>query len=163
MTVPFNKTYVGCAVEATSGRALNGSRSTSDDMTLQKCAGLAAANNYAFYGLENFNECYLGNGLAGGGKIVDTETDITKSSCNKKCIGDFTQVCGGDNRLSVYSNPSYKPVQVVQKIGKYITKSCLQEPASGGRALKGASTTAADMTIDKCVKFCLGKMFRYAG
>lgn len=159
---PFNKTYVGCATEGTNGRALNGTRLVADDMTLAKCAGLAASNNYAYYGLENVNECYAGNGLASGAKIVDTATDVSKSRCTRRCAGDFSQICGDSGALSVYTNPTYKPVQVVPNVGKYKSKGCLQEPSSG-RALTGDSTTATDMTVEKCVKFCLGKRFKYAG
>ncbi|KAI4728135.1 WSC-domain-containing protein [Aureobasidium sp. EXF-10728] len=160
---PFNKTYVGCANEGNGGRALNISTLVNANMTLSTCAGFAAANNAAFYGLENNDECYIGNGLASGSKLVDTTTDYTKSSCYSRCAGNFTQICGGLGLLSVYSNPSYKPVQVVPNVGKYVSKQCLKEPANGGRALTGASTTDPLMTVEKCVKFCLGKRFKYAG
>jgi len=133
------------------------------NMTIAQCAALAAANNAAFYGLENADECYTGNGLASGGMIVDNTTDFTKSQCYSRCAGNFTQICGGGGKLSVYSNPSYKPVTVVPNVGKYKSKGCLQEPTSGSRALTGASMTDSLMTVEKCIKFCLGKRHKYAG
>jgi hypothetical protein len=160
---PFNSTYVGCASEGNNARTLNGTSLVNANMTLSQCVSLAAANNAAFYGLENANECYTGNGLASGGKIVDTTTDYTKSQCSNRCAGNFSQICGGSGLLSVYSNPSYKPVVVVPSVGKYQSKGCLREPTSGTRALTGASTTDPLMTVEKCVKFCLGKHFKYAG
>jgi hypothetical protein len=160
---PFNSTYVGCATEANNARALNGTSFTSPNMTLSQCAGLAAASNAAFYGLENADECYTGNGLASGGKIVDNTTDYTKSQCYSRCAGNFSQICGGGGLLSVYSNPTYKPVTVLPNVGKYQSKGCLVEPTSGARALTGASTTDTLMTVEKCIKFCLGKRLRYAG
>ncbi|THX42582.1 WSC-domain-containing protein [Aureobasidium pullulans] len=160
---PFNKTYVGCATEGSGGRALNSSTLINTNMTLAQCAAFAKTKNTAFYGLENFNECYVGNGLASGAKIVDTATDISLSKCRYRCVGNFSQVCGGSGALSVYSNPAYKPVQIVPNVGKYNSKGCVQEPTTGGRALKGGSTTATDMTVEKCIKYCLGKNFRFAG
>ncbi|KAG9688704.1 WSC-domain-containing protein, partial [Aureobasidium melanogenum] len=160
---PFNSTYVGCASEGINARALNGTSFSDANMTLSKCAGLAASNNAAFYGLENLDECYIGNGLASGGKILDTTTDHTQSSCTGRCAGNFSQICGGSGLLSVYSNPLYRPVQVVPSVGKYQSKGCLTEPTNGNRALAGASTTDPLMTVEKCVKFCLGKRFKYAG
>jgi hypothetical protein len=62
----------------------------------------------------------------------------------------------------VYSNPSYQPVVVVPSVGKYQSKGCLHEP-SGARALAGATYNDPLMTVEKCVKFCLGKRFKYAG
>jgi hypothetical protein len=159
---PFSKNYVGCASEGNGGRALNGPSLITADMTLANCSAFATANNYAFYGLENFNECYTGNALSSGAKIMDNSTDISHSSCYNRCAGNFSQVCGGQGALSVYSNPAYQPVQLVSSVGKYKSKGCLQEP-SNGRALGGASTTAADMSVEKCVKFCLGGRFKYAG
>ncbi|KAI5246626.1 WSC-domain-containing protein [Aureobasidium subglaciale] len=161
---PFNSTYVGCASEGTGGRALNGSSLSGLDMTLSKCAALANDKNLAFYGLENGNECYAGNALASNSSTQDTSTDCSKSSCRTRCVGNFSQICGGSRLLSVYENPNYKPVEVVANVGKYKSKGCLLEPTTGGaRALGGASTTDDAMTVDKCVKFCLGKRFKYAG
>jgi hypothetical protein len=159
---PFNKTYVGCASEGNNARALNGTSTVSANMTLSQCAALAVANNAAFYGLENADECYTGNGLASGGKLLDITTDYTKSQCSYRCAGNFSQICGGSGMLSVYSNPSYQPVVVVPSVGKYQSKGCLHEP-SGARALAGATYNDPLMTVEKCVKFCLGKRFKYAG
>ena len=161
---PFNSTYVGCASEGNNGRALNASSLTNANMTIARCATLAATNNAAFYGLENANECYIGNGLASGGMILDNTTDFTKSQCGYRCAGNFSQICGGSGKLSVYSNPAYKPVTIVPNVGKYKSKGCLLEPTTGGaRALTGASTTDSQMTVEKCIKFCLGKRHKYAG
>ncbi|CAC9885215.1 unnamed protein product, partial [Aureobasidium pullulans] len=98
-------------------------------------------------------------------------TDLTKSVIqltvpvapfNKTYVGCATEGSGG-RALNSSTNPAYKPVQIVPNVGKYNSKGCVQEPTTGGRALKGGSTTATDMTVEKCIKYCLGKNFRFAG
>lgn len=81
-----------------------------------------------------------------------------------RCTGAGDQLCGGPNALSLYKNLAFTPPVIKPLIGKYASKQCLTDPlASGGRSLQGASTTSSTMTADVCVKFCMGKRFRYAG
>lgn len=72
---------------------------------------------------------------------------------------------GGANALSLYKAVNYRAPRAKPSVGKYVTKGCLTDPdAIGGcRALLGASTASSSMTNDMCVKYCLGRKFRYAG
>lgn len=51
---------------------------------------------------------------------------------------------------------------VAQFIDTYRHQGCYSE-GSNGRALRGASDANDTMTVNSCVKYCLGKQFRYAG
>lgn len=47
--------YAGCATELSGGRALNGKAISTDDMTLENCAG--NCTGYQLFGIEYANEC----------------------------------------------------------------------------------------------------------
>ena len=160
---PYDDYYYGCATEGNNGRALNGSSFNSENMTIGSCKDKCQSDNYALYGLEFATQCWCGNALASGSRLVDIETSPARSSCNRRCAGDFAQICGQANLLSVYRNPAYTPVSVTRGSGKYAAKGCLTEP-SGGRALAGKFTVLETaMTPQRCIKFCLGSRFHYAG
>lgn len=66
--------------------------------------------------------------------------------------------------MSLFKNSTFIAPKIKSPIGKYVTKGCVTDPGgSGGRALQSASTTSTAMTADVCVKYCLGKRFKYAG
>jgi len=57
-------------------------------------------NESIWYNLRNFfyqrNECYCGDSYGKYGKVSESE-------CNFKCNGNFNEICGGVNRISIYS------------------------------------------------------------
>lgn len=159
---PYASTYIGCASEGTSGRALNGPTFTANNMTNEYCKAFCQTNNYMLYGLEYAEQCYCGNALTNGGAIVDKLPTMDGSTCNQRCAGNFSEVCGGGGALSVYNNTQYIKTAITPSVGKYLSKQCLTEPPSA-RALNGASMTSNAMTPNMCVKFCLGKQCHYAG
>ena len=161
---PLASNYLGCATDlVTSGqRALaNATLLNSVNMTIEMCATYCTVtNNYALYGLEYAGECYCGNALLNGGVLLSN----SDASCNVRCDGNNAEVCGGVGRLSVYNNMRYVAPRVVNNVGKYVTKGCLTDPNNGmGRALAGSSMRSASLTVESCVKFCLGGSYKYAG
>lgn len=80
-----------------------------------------------------------------------------------RCAGNEPDICGGPSALSLYNNtafisPTHKP-----SIGRYHSQGCLLDPNTNGRSLQGAMFTDPGMTEEKCVKYCLGHEYRYAG
>lgn len=161
--LPYASNYVGCASEGTGGRALNGTSYASDAMTVEYCAAKCEADNYQYYGLEYASQCFCGNGLASNSTIVDSAASSTDSACNSRCAGNYSEICGQSDYLSVYENAAYTPTVILVNSGRYYTQGCLTEPTDGGRALTGAYITATDMTPRKCIKYCLGQHMHYAG
>lgn len=163
--------YVGCYTDIASKRTLSGSSTRGDDMTVEKCANFCSSANgglgYKYYGLEYFSECYCGNTFTAPNQLLTPTSSPPNSTCSYKCKGDDSQICGGSNALSVYTNPTYQASSevafVTTNAGQYKSQHCLTEPGSGGRALQGASTTSQDMTVELCVNFCSGKSMKYAG
>ena len=153
-----NWAYLGCANE-TNPRALSGAAYTSDTaMTIEKCQSFCSSSthNYGLAGIEYGGECYCGNGL-------QSYSAVGFKGCDMPCSGNKTELCGGNNRLSVYNLTTYVPPTTVKQVGTYLSQGCYNE-ASNGRLLSGASyTNAANMTVESCVNFCNAKGSDYAG
>lgn len=166
---PFPDNYLGCATDNYNGtgRTLTGPNVDWTNMTSAVCAAFCASkstNGYQYYGVEYRTQCFCGNSIAGGNFLTDLTTTPTNATCNTRCIAAGDQLCGGANAITLYNNTSYQAPSLKSPIGKYVTKGCMTDPLSGGgRALQGTSMTNDTMTLDSCVKFCLGNRFHYAG
>lgn len=113
-TVPGWK-YKGCWTDDPLDRTLVAKRRVGS-LTVQRCARIC--KGYKYFGVEYSNEsvflsslcrvqsangckltfcrCYCGNSLATSAR---KELD---SVCNRSCMSDFSQICGGRNTLSMY-------------------------------------------------------------
>ncbi|KAL9074517.1 MAG: hypothetical protein Q9157_004376 [Trypethelium eluteriae] len=159
---PLASNYVGCASDLVSGsRTLANASFSASNMTIETCATFCTVTNYyGLYGLEYSGECYCGDALLNGGAYLPA----SDTSCDLRCNGNDVEVCGGTGRLSVYSNTAYVAPHIVNNVGKYVTKGCLTDPNNGkGRALAGNRTVSSGLTVESCVKFCLGRSYKYAG
>lgn len=166
----FPPNYLGCSTDNLNGagRMLTGDSFQSLSMNTTVCATMCANANggqgYQYYGTEYSTQCFCGNFLSNGNFIANLTSTPNNSTCNMRCSGAGDQLCGGPNALSLYKTPNFTPPAIKPSVGKYVTKGCLTDPGgAGGRSLKGASTASDNMTVDSCVKFCLGKFYRYAG
>jgi hypothetical protein len=72
---------------------------TSSTMTVEECAGLAAAQNAKYAGIEDGNQCWYGNVLP------DTLTnEHTTNNCLwTTCAGNPLQYCGSVSRILMYN------------------------------------------------------------
>ncbi|KAL8671645.1 MAG: hypothetical protein Q9168_003851 [Polycauliona sp. 1 TL-2023] len=148
--VPVETTYQeeGCYTEAANGRALSGKTYYDDALTIAKCASACAG--FDLFGVEYYRECYCGNKLQSG-SVAAPSTD-----CSFACTGDKNEVCGGGNRLNVYTfgNPTTvtPPVSTPKD---YAFDGCFTE-ATSGRALTGSTFYDDAMTVEKCAAVCKG-------
>lgn len=109
-------------------------------------------------------QCFCGNTVANGNFITDSTTNPSNSTCNTRCIAAGNQLCGGGNAISLYKNTAYVAPSIKKNSGKYVTKGCLTDPNNGsGRALQGAAMTNEKLTVDSCIKYCLGQRMHYSG
>ncbi|KAI4258413.1 MAG: hypothetical protein L6R42_005121 [Xanthoria sp. 1 TBL-2021] len=135
--------YQGCYSEGTNGRALSGTLTASDTMTVEKCA--AFCQGYAYMGVEYTSECYCGNTIGAGAVAV------TDGGCSMTCGGDKSQLCGGPNRLNFYrSSPSASASSSTTRTstgtisGSSSTTSGLSSTGSGSSSkTSGSSSTSS--------------------
>ncbi|KAL8962981.1 MAG: hypothetical protein Q9193_000701 [Seirophora villosa] len=150
VTKPPVSTYraEGCYTEAINGRALTGKTYYDDAMTTAKCASACAG--FDLFGLEYYRECYCGNRLQSGSVLAPD------NECFHPCTGDRNEICGGDNRLNLYTLGSGTTVTPPVSTPKsYVFDGCFTE-ATNSRALTGSVYYDNEMTIEKCSAVCKG-------
>jgi WSC domain len=92
----------GCYVDSVDKRTLSVPfelPADAGEMTIEGCTALCQSEGFKIAGLEYAGECYCDNSIRNGGSL---ETDTT-TGCNMACKGDPDEICGGSNRLSVYT------------------------------------------------------------
>lgn len=163
---PWISATVSCIAEGTTGRALIGASTASNDMTYTKCLTYCASNGFAIAGLEYGRECYCGNALVNGGSLA-----VTSTQCNMPCAGSSSKTCGGPGALTIFVIPSQvtglssnlnAQTPALPSGWSAASTACIAEGTTG-RALTGASTASADMTGAKCAAYCSNLGFQYAG
>ena len=87
--------YVGCFAEPDCGanRAL-ALVAREDAMTMERCAYLAAAKGFTYFGLQWYKECWAGN---------DISRYTQQGTCNTPCGGNSQQTCGGSCANSLHT------------------------------------------------------------
>lgn len=88
----FNYTYLGCAREPDSSRALEDLISVGL-LTRNKCLIICSSGGYGFAGMEYGNECWCGHTLGAIG---------FNGTCNMPCAGNSSDTCGGSLSLDLY-------------------------------------------------------------
>jgi len=87
--------YVSCFSDATA-RTLPEGPKHDNMMTAALCAGLC--DGFDYFGVENRNECFCGNGLDMSKKVLRRDP----LQCESTCAGDARYVCGNAWRLTAY-------------------------------------------------------------
>lgn len=139
-TVP-DWNHIGCVVDKPGDRVLSAKATARDDMTPQACASIC--KDYEYFGVEFGRECYCGRSFLG--EVVGDE------QCTRGCSGDPSVLCGDGDRLNVYSSAAASSYP--ESVGDYRYIHCGADSPTD-RVLKGAYTSAADMTIEKCAASC---------
>ncbi|BFZ57703.1 hypothetical protein PYCC9005_004756 [Savitreella phatthalungensis] len=134
---------IGCYKDTYPTRALDGaSYSISNYNTVEHCNVFCSDRGYTYAGTEFSSECYCGNTLP--------EPADDQSQCNFPCGGDSSEVCGGDNKLSI------------QQISYSYQYGCSVDDINY-RSLNGASTSSDSMTNSLCSEFCGAQGFALYG
>lgn len=89
------------------------------------------------------------------------------------CAGSLLDVCGGNNRISVYENttwtpppPPTPPPTTVPSVGSFQNRGCFVDFANGARVLRADSSTQDGengMTVEKCIALARDDGWRWAG
>lgn len=146
-------TDLGCYVDPVNPRALDTLNTASpggiNNVTIDNCLSMSKTRSVKYAGLENANECWIGNTIKG------QTTGL--GECNKPCTGNKSQLCGGLSRLNIYEYALRTPTWV--SMGCYTTSSSAQ-------TLTYAAVTAAEnnqLLVTNCQRVCLSRGFLYAG
>ncbi|KAK6068607.1 WSC domain-containing protein [Seiridium cupressi] len=140
-------------------------------MTNELCTAACSTAGYSLAGTEYSGECYCGDVYSNGGAQVS-------NGCNMVCNGNTSEVCGGSNRLSVWSligsgsiPTSTITASVPAPTGTgsaaalpepWSYKGCYTE-GSNGRAFLNQQPDSQTLTIESCVEACVGLGYGVAG
>ena len=98
--LPLGWVYEGCYNDVYPPRRVLSLKQPYDsNLTVQACVWSCHQLGYSISGLENSKQCFCGNDILNGGTLADWDFD-----CNRPCSGNGTQICGGSDKLSIYSN-----------------------------------------------------------
>jgi len=100
---------LGCYLEGTTGRALDGAAVVKMEMTVEMCVGFCRVGGWAVVGVEYGTECFCGSGVRNGA------TKAGDGGCNMTCGGDKWAFCGGSARINIYSRKLVSTSTATQK------------------------------------------------
>jgi hypothetical protein len=95
-------------------------------MTILSCVEECIALGYTVAGMEYSDQCFCDDYIRNNATLASEDSD-----CAMTCAGDSSEICGGPNLLSVYSNATITvlPVPSVQTTdlpGSWVYQGCLQ-------------------------------------
>jgi hypothetical protein len=93
--------------------------------------------------------------------IYASELASDSSSCGTPCKGDANQICGGNDRLSVYKSNAGRPHTNLGTNG-YGWLGCFADSVQY-RTLKDIVTVDGEMTVEKCLSAASDKGYQLAG
>ena len=90
--------YLGCGTDNVSDRAMNGSWTYNDYMTVEICVDYCNNRGFAYAAPENGNECFCNNNL----NPKYAPKDGIMGSCSKPYVGNANEICGNANAMNIY-------------------------------------------------------------
>lgn len=124
------------------------------NMTVETCTSACKGNGFRYAGLAYYGVCYCGQTVNG--------PELDESQCSYPCTGDKSQTCGGDNILSIYTDPTFLPLDEA-KVEDYDALGCYTDDSPLGRALTYRQDIEGPLTTEKCLKKCRDGGFPFAG
>lgn len=104
---PSGWTSQGCWAEPANGRLLTYQQPDSTTNTLEDCVRICAKLGYKIAGAEFGVQCFCDNFVSNGGVLAANQAD-----CNSRCSGNPGEICGGGNRITMFSLGSPQVFQV---------------------------------------------------
>uniref|UniRef100_A0A1B6JWP9 Uncharacterized protein n=1 Tax=Homalodisca liturata TaxID=320908 RepID=A0A1B6JWP9_9HEMI len=146
--------YLGCYIDGgIDNRLMRGFQENfQQTLTPSLCKKFCFDKGFAFAGTQYSYECFCAN------TRPPDEKKSADDQCVSRCSGDQANVCGGPNRLSVYSTGIREKQQRRAYIG------CFVDGGIGNRLLTGLQQDfPQSLTQDVCNKHCFEKGFAFAG
>ncbi|NWI37053.1 WSCD1 protein, partial [Picathartes gymnocephalus] len=151
-TAEHKGTYMGCFTHDSRERTLKGAVFYDlRKMTVAHCQEACAERAYSYAGLAYGAECYCGNTLPAAA--------AAPGDCSSRCKGEKGSVCGGLDRLSVYSVEELRAGARRQR--NVIYRGCFRAPENLTDTFP-ASLIQPNLTVEMCSEFCSKKEFPLA-
>jgi len=109
-SLPTGWNYKGCWIDQAFGRILGAQSPDSATLTVESCVAACVALGYSIAGMEYHTQCFCGNAMINQPALATSDTD-----CNTVCGGNSAEMCGGGDRMSIYSNETTLVITPVPK------------------------------------------------
>ncbi|KAB8297713.1 hypothetical protein EYC80_001520 [Monilinia laxa] len=128
--LPKGWIYKGCWVDRALGRGsiLSVNLPNDANMTVESCIQNCITAGYSIAGMEYYTQCYCDSAVINLGALAPSD-----GQCNTPCGGNTNEMCGGGDRMSIYSNQTNMtvlPLPVIQNTslpGNWKYKGCLTD------------------------------------
>ncbi|KAH8807745.1 hypothetical protein F5884DRAFT_900089 [Xylogone sp. PMI_703] len=90
---------IGCYGDLGNSRTLRNGSLISDDMSVEECIQFGISGGWQYAGVENGNECYVGNTIL---------NEAEPQGCNTPCAGAPDELCGGNSRINIYQDSTWQ-------------------------------------------------------
>lgn len=107
-SLPTGWKYGGCWIDQAHSRILSSQAPTSNPSPVESCVSAYIGLGYSIAGMEYFTQCYCGNALINPAAKATVDTD-----CSTACSGNSAEICGGGDRISIYSNETTLDITLV--------------------------------------------------
>lgn len=116
---------------------------------------MAQSNGFKYAGLIYYGNCQCGTMLP--------PTQAPQSECNAPCNGNPNQLCGANQRFSIYQDPNYSAVDLSTIASQYTAKGCYSEGV-GYRAVhpRQDQLDFNGLTTEQCLTACGNKYYPLA-
>jgi hypothetical protein len=153
-SLPTGWAYKGCWLDQQYGRILGTQAPTSDTLTVESCVQACAGLGYSIAGMEYFTQCYCGNAM------INQAVTAPEADCNTACGGNAAEMCGGGDRMSIYSNETTLKITPVPKVqatyGSWNYTGCLIDNAvtrTFPYQIEMLTNNTAENCLSQCQKF----------
>src|SRR5277367_825121 len=153
-----NYTYQGCMTNFASKALVQSENTNFGNLTNEKCIDYCRNKGYSIAGTQSGSQCFCGNTLTSTTLVID------ENACATSCTGDNTQVCGDNQKLSVYAtyNVSGTTFNRTSIRSNWEEVGCVSDGV-GNHSLTGAEYACLGMTVEMCMDFCDVLGFPVAG
>ena len=115
-SIPTGWTYSGCYTEQPGFRIMVNQQPDNQQLTIASCIETCSGLGYSIAGMEYMYQCFCDNYLRNAATLSAKDSD-----CAMSCTGSASDICGGPNLVSVYSQGPveiYQPPKAQNKTGK---------------------------------------------
>ncbi|KYQ96669.1 WSC domain-containing protein [Tieghemostelium lacteum] len=137
----IDKDSLGCFKDGGVAHDLSGSVRFDRNLTNTKCKAFCSKQLYKYSGTSMGNQCYCGSEYGHYGKAQN------QSECSFKCGGNSTEICGGNNRLTI-GRSSF--------IGCYSLGESLDN-------FDQCAISPQNMSVQNCKSYCKASGYQYSG
>ncbi|KAF2867866.1 WSC domain-containing protein [Massariosphaeria phaeospora] len=152
--LPTGWEYSGCYTDSTQRRELNSDfyfDMGSKAMNAETCIPFCESRGFAVAGTEYSGECFCGPKIP---------LQMGTTGCYMPCAGDAMQVCGGPDRLTIYTSITTNPGPA-----GWVSKGCYTDNVSvrALTALEQVPGGSEQLTVAACTSTCGALGYTLAG